>query len=220
MDARSIAAAALLAALVLGGAFLLLDRGPVPLVPLPPPEPRPDVVTRAADPHTPLTGLQLGDVTPSLDAARRQRNDAVRAWLAAREQYAEGQQPQGAVERLEMIGWVRRHATGEATAQEVHQALATLFERELTRRKQRLAQSLASASDVAQAEVLLARERFAAGLPSDYETRGPTYLAEQTDRLRRLASAGVMKRDIALVDISALEEELPPPDVLRPSPTQ
>lgn len=217
MDARPIIAAAglLLGVGLLG--YVLWDTE-VKLIPLPEAA-RGKVEVDPAAARPSLVGLRTTTSPHNTgDAARRERNRIAAAWIEALQQREAGKRSQGEVERIEMELWVQRLHTGEVTASQVHEALAALFERELTRRKRLLDQGFASENDVRKAEVLLARERFAAGQDAtDYPARRASYLQARRRHLLLLARSGVMVKDVAVVEIEALEKELPEPDALRPA---
>ena len=198
--------------------FLMWDRRPVHLIALPD-APRTPVAADPAAPKPSLVGLRTTTSRHNTgDAARRERNRIASAWIEGLEGLESGRSDQGQVERLEMELWVQRLHTGEVQAQEVHAALAALFERELERRKLLLAKGFASENDVREAQVLLARERFAAGMASSgYATQRATYLEARRKHLMLLAENNLMVRDVAIVEIEALEAELPAPETLRPA---
>ena len=196
--------------------YFLLDRGPRPLVKLPD-APHPEVTVHKSDPKPSLLGLRPAlSAHQAGDAARAERNRIANLWIRALADLEAGQTNQGAVERIEMDLWVQRVHTAEVKPEEAHQALARLFTRELERRKQLFKVGFASEEDVRRAEVLLAREKYAAGQESDYPTRRTSYLAKRRHQIDVLARAGVMVKDVAIVEMETLEAELPAPEVLRP----
>ena len=216
MNLRPILAAALLIAGAGLIGYLMWDRRPVPLIPLPEAPHGPVAADRSA-PKPNLLGLtHAASAHVRGDDARLERNRLAHAWIAALADLEAGRMNQGAVERLEMELSIQRLHTGEVKADEAHARLAELMARELQRRKTLFAAGFASPDDVRQAEVLLARERHSAGdAKSGYAATRQEYLAARRKHFLLLVRSGLMLKDVAEVEIELLELELPEPDTLR-----
>lgn len=218
MEMRSVIAAAVLVVGLGAVGFLMWDAQPVKLVLLPEVI-HEDVAVDTSAPKPNLLGLRtVASAHTEGENARIERNRIANSWLAALADLKAGRTTQGAVERLEMELWVQRLHTGEVKATEVHAALAKLMGREVERRRKLFTSGFASEDDVKHAEVLLARERHAAGDPdSNYPALRAAYLASRRNHIEVLAREGLMVKDVALVEIATLEEELPEPGDILPA---
>lgn len=220
MSPRSLAVGFLLVAALAGSAWLLYEPAPVPLAPLPE-APTAAVTVAPSDAHPTLTGLRIEDERRDDGPSRRARNRLVEKWRQALAGVEDGTVPQRAAERIEMDVWLARAQVGEIDDATAHAEVAKLVARELERLRRLREKEFAAAEDVRAAEMVLARERFLAGEDEqDYDARRETYLAERRNHLTSLMRTGLMVREVAKVEIEALEAEFPPASVLRPNATK